>query len=318
MLQRHSRCLPGAAPPAAAAIVLALLVWTGAPAPAGADDVHLVNGEVFEGVLAERRGEEVVIRLPYGDLTLPATRVRRIERADSPFETFLERKRALAPGSAAADWLALALWAREVEFLPGVREASLRAAALEPALEGLSPLLRGLGYALDEATGTWILHDELMRRRGYVRIGDEWIPGEVVAAEARRVASERAADAEARRQAQLDRAITLLALSEINELEREARQPVIGIVSADRFGRSVAVFTGGVFAGPVRPQALRPPRGRGPHPAPDALPPSGAPHHGVFSYDALAGRQPGSILPLAVDPGAARTSTRASRGGAER
>lgn len=189
----------------AAAAVLAL--------PAAADDVHLTNGNVFENVVARVEGEQVVVQMRGGALRLPASRVARIERRDSALTEYLERRQEIATdrGAGAPDWLALARWARDRGLESSFREAARKAAMLDPDLEGLPPLMQALGYVRDDAGGPWLLPDELMARRGYVRYGDSWITaGE--RAELLRAESARADRArEASRDASRDRALEQLA-----------------------------------------------------------------------------------------------------------
>jgi hypothetical protein len=181
--------------------------------PAAADDVHLTNGNVFEDVVARVEGEQVVVQMRGGALRLPASRVARIERRASALTEYLERRQEIAAdrGAGAADWLALARWARDRGLDSSFREAARKAATLEPDLAGLPPLMQSLGYVRDEAGGPWLLPDELMARRGYVRYGDSWITAgeraELLRAEAQRADRAR----QARRDASRDRALEQLA-----------------------------------------------------------------------------------------------------------
>ncbi|HUO87350.1 MAG TPA: hypothetical protein VM617_08150 [Thermoanaerobaculia bacterium] len=189
-------------------IHFALLAAAGLALSAAADDVHLTNGRVFEDVVARTDGADVVVQFAGGVLRLPASRVARIEHRDSALDEYLARRRVLAEADAgASEWLRLALWARGEGLASGFREAARRAASLEPDLEGLPPLMQALGYVRDEAGGPWLLPDDLMARRGYVRHAGSWI-----------TAGERAellrAEAEGARQASdasRDRALELLA-----------------------------------------------------------------------------------------------------------
>ena len=300
-------------PPLPALLSVALLLPV-VVAPAAADDVHLTNGETFEGVVATVEGDRVAIRLPHGLIRLPASRVLRVERAVSAFEEFLLRSGELAGSGDAAAWLALARWAGERELPSGEREAALRAARLDPGLSGLEPVMRQLGYGFDEETGTWIPLDELMSRRGFVRLGGEWVPAEVAAESARRAAEERERRAAAAREARLDRMIALLAVAQLQEIEEDREEPAAAVVpygGAVAFGAPVATAHGGVFVGPVRPRRAKAPvRRHVPHAGRGLRHTSGLSHHQgrTFDWNALAGRQPGSIIPIAVDPGASARS----------
>jgi hypothetical protein len=275
--------------------------------PGQADDVFLANGQVFEDVVARRDGGVVRIRMAHGEVGIPASWVERIEPSETVLAEYLRRRAALEPDAGARDWLELALWARARGLAEGAREAGLRAAVLDPRLEGLAPVLGAAGLVFDEAAGDWVSEAQLMARRGYQRLGGEWVGAEIVA-ERRRLAEEArwAAERQARDE-RLDRVITLLALAQLQEAREEHRQPVAvypgpyPVGGASLLGAPVAVFPG-VFH-------PRPPLR---HPAPDRTgggrPPVHPPaaNHGGFTYDALAGRQPGSIIPLALDPGAER------------
>lgn len=285
---------------------LALALAAGAAPLAVADDVYLANGQVFEGVIARRSGEQVRLRMANGELKVPASWVVRIEESDTALERYLARKAALGERASARDWLELARWAQAEGFAEGAREAALRAAALDPRLEGLEPLLRGAGFVFDEGSGSWLTEEALMVRRGYVRVGAEWLPAQVVAERERAAEEARLAAARSAREARLDQVITLLALSQLEEAREDrsrAEVPVVYPYAAPVVGAPVAVFPGA-----FHPPAGHRPHDGGPHhnePAPSGPPPEA--HQSGFTYDALAGRQPGSIIPLALDPGAART-----------
>lgn len=284
----------------------ALVLLFGAASPASADDVHLANGQVFEDVIARRVGDQVRIRMTHGEMAVPASWVVAIEESDTVLAEYLQRKTALDPasgsGARAGDWLELARWARSHGFSEGAREAGLRAAALDPRLDGLAPILQAAGFTFDEETGSWLTEEALMLRGGYVRVGREWLPAAVVAERERAAEAERQAAAQAAREKRLDQVITLLALSQLEEAREEAETVVAAPYAAPAVGLPVAVFPGAYYPQPpYRPHPHpNPPHRPGPHPGGDH-------HHNGFSYDALAGRQPGSIIPIAADPGAART-----------
>lgn len=298
------------APACAPAVALALAAAVFFTAPVSADEVHLVNGETFEGVIATVEKSSVTVRLPHGVIRLPASRVLRVERSTSPLERFLRRSEELAGTRNAEAWLELALWAEEEGLSSGVRDAALRAARLDPRLPGLDPLMRGLGYGFDDEAGVWVPMDELMSRRGFVRLAGEWVPAEVAADAALRMAEEREQREAEAREARLDRVITLLAMAQLQEIEEERREPevVVPYASPLAFGAPVASFHGGLFVGGHnRPGHRGPVRRRPPHPGDHGHRHTpGKVHHQRFTWDALAGRQPGSIIPIAVDPGAAR------------
>jgi hypothetical protein len=198
-----------------------------AAVPVFADDVYLTNGRKFEGVIAETTDSQVHIQMQGGTVSLPKSQVLRVEAGDSSLAGYLQRKAALKKDltAGASDWLLLAVWARSRELGQAAREAALAAAALDPYVEGLAPLLRGYGYVLDEQLGRWILYEESMRRQGFVLANGQWITREESAVRLRAReeddARRRAFAEEQARSARMDR---LAALTELT-LARELAQP---------------------------------------------------------------------------------------------
>ncbi len=166
----------------------ALISGLASLAPAWADTVHLTNGRTFENVIAETTATEVKIRMPDVSLSLPRSHVLRVEASDSAFAGYVRRKAEILGTGTAADWLALAQWARLHGQAQGAREAALAAAQLDPRLEGLAPLLREHGYVLDEQLDRWIPYADSMRRRGFELADGQWLSREE--AEARQRARE--------------------------------------------------------------------------------------------------------------------------------
>lgn len=208
--------------PQAAAVAVLLLGLTAAPA--AADDVHLTNGKVFEGVIAEWRGDQLVLHVPGGELTLARASVREVVVAESGYRTYLARERALRgrADAGAREWLELATLALDADLRQPAREAALEAAAREPRLAGLAPVLRALGYELYERESVWLPRDEVMRRRGFLLHDGRWITREEAALERAETAA-REREREAQTLARLERAAlhTRLAAAEF-ELRRAA------------------------------------------------------------------------------------------------
>jgi len=174
------RCLIGA-PCITATYWLTAALWvltvlTSAAAPLHADDVHLTNGNTFEGVIATVEGDQVRIRLPHGEIGLPLSRVSHIDKADSALEQYLARRQSLYSSDAGAtDWLELARWARRHGLTHSVKESALRAARLDPHLDGLQELLGDLGYVFDAELGRWMTYEDSMERRGFVYYEGGWV-----------------------------------------------------------------------------------------------------------------------------------------------
>lgn len=261
----------------------AFLLGAALATAAAADTVHLVNGNRFDDVVAERQGDDLRIVLPYGEIVLAGNLVERVERAPSVWREYGERARRLETASAAASaWLELARWADGSGYEPGFRRALVRAAEIEPGLEELAPLMRRLGYLREPESGTWLNEKQYMERRGYLRWGDRWLPRE---AYMERLSEQREAERRRRdeaRQERIARAIEALAVAELGRARQAEAEPPAG-----SSGPLVAVYTGGGLpfaAFPVIGPAL-------PHaPAPPAARPS--------SFEDLVDRQPGSLFPI--------------------
>jgi len=205
------------------AVVLAALSGV-----ARADTVHLVNGRAFEDVVAWADGDQVRIRFDYGEMSLPRQAVAGIEAEASELTRFEERWETLARADASAgEWLELARWARGAGLDHGAARAALRASVIDPTVEGLAPLLAGLGFVQDEGTGAWLPLDEMMARRGWVRRGHDWIPPEQAAALRAAVEDEEARRRVAVREERMLRAMELLALTRI--AEQTAPPPQVGL-----------------------------------------------------------------------------------------
>jgi len=219
--------------------------------PALADDVYLVNGRKFEGVIAETIDSQVRIQMQGGTLSLPSSQVLRVEQGDSNLAEYLRRKEALKknPSAHAADWLALARWSQGKELDQATREAALAAAALDPKLAGLGPILRPYGYVLDSQIDRWVPYAESMRRRGFVQANGQWITREEFAARTRAYEEEndrrRAAREEQARAAREDRLAALTELSLVRELARPDQTPIYPpIYSTPYAGAPVYAYPG--------------------------------------------------------------------------
>lgn len=262
-------------PRTVAGVLCALLAaW-----PVAADDVHLTNGNTFEGVIATVDGDEVRIRLPHGEIALPVSRVQRIDKADSALEEYLARERALFLSEAgAAEWLELARWARRRDLDHGARESALRAARLDPRLEGLEDVLGAYGYLYSEELGRWLTYEESMERRGYVYWEGGWVRRADLEERLRRLEDEaerhRAQRAEATAQLALEAAIEARIQAEVaREVARTTVQHP-GLVTG--FPAVVGSFFVPVHHHPrhgVHPPVHRPTPGTGRQAPPSRVPP---------------------------------------------
>jgi hypothetical protein len=271
-------------------LLSSLLLLSLAALPLLADDVYLVNGRKFEGVIAEATGAEVRIQIQGGVVVLPKSQVARIEAGDSNLAEFLHRREALKKGQGSAtDWLELARWAKARQLNQAARESALAAAALDPRLEGLGTILRGFGYVLDEELDRWVPYGDAMRRRGYVEVSGQWITREehqsMLRAREEEDARYRAAREERARAAREERLVALTELMLTRELVESTQPwgpgPYAGPYTP--WGSSILWYPGYIAAAPP---ILPPGGGMRPHPG---LP--RPPHLSPFQ------RVPGSLIP---------------------
>ena len=199
--------------------------------PVLADDVYLVNGRKFEGVIAETTDTQVRIRMQGGTLSLPKEQVLRVDQGDSNLAEYLRRKDLLKknPTARAGDWLELSRWAHGRELDQAARESALAAAVLDPKLESLGPVLRGYGYVLDPQLDRWIPYADSMRRRGFVQVSGQWISREEYQARLQAQEEENArryaARQEAARAAREDRLAALAELSLVRQMSQQPAEP---------------------------------------------------------------------------------------------
>jgi hypothetical protein len=183
-------------------VALASLLFGALPAQRLlADDVYLKNGRTFEGVVADVGDSQVRVHMPGGTISLPRSAVDHVQKADSAYAEFLQRKsqiesresRENATGGVrhAGEWVELARWARRNDLPQGAREAALTAAQIDPRAPGLPGLLRGFGYVYDESLDSWISYDDSMRRHGFVQEGGTWVSREEHAERVREREAER-------------------------------------------------------------------------------------------------------------------------------
>jgi hypothetical protein len=151
-----------------------------APGVALADDVYLVHGEVFKGVVAEETDTQVRIRMAGGEVRLARTQVVKVVASRSPYQLYLLQRAALEADSAAPAraWLDLARLAFDQGLRGPAREAALAAARLDPDLEGLGAMLRRLDYVRDPESGEWLSRAQDLARRGFVLFEGEWVSAE--------------------------------------------------------------------------------------------------------------------------------------------
>ncbi len=293
-----------------AAFAAAAFAIVGLADPAAADDVFLVNGEVFEGVVAVVSETHVLVDLPIGRLRFARSQVDRVVSAASPLAILRERRAELLDSSAASadDWLELAQWARLAGLDEDARQIALVLAQRSPLLDGLGPVMRGYGFVLDEADG-WVPKAEAMRRQGYVLDDGEWVTQEQRQA---RVAEREVRARERNEQFKLEQereAEALTRRASDNDVALEAVRLARAVVDQRDNRRGTEVGSGGFYAvgGPVILPGL-PLSGSFPMVVgPGAIVGDGSGNavgapalrsSVQIDWEALANRQPGSIIPI--------------------
>jgi hypothetical protein len=150
---------------------MALLSITAAT-PAGADEVFLKDAGVLSGRVVARSPEAVEIEVPAGRITIPMSRVERIEERRNILDEYDERAGALGPRSTSG-WIALARWAADMGLSRQSRQAYEHVLAVAPDNAEAN---RALGKV--ELNSRWVSRDESYRARGYVRFEDAWVTPE--------------------------------------------------------------------------------------------------------------------------------------------
>lgn len=278
-----------------AAVATSLASVTLTVSPLLADDVHLTNGSVFEDVVTKTTDTHVIIEMAIGKLTLPLAQVSKVISADTPIAEFRRRHTALLenPSSEAVDWLHLSRWGLANGLSSQASQAALFAARLNADLDGLAPMLAGLGYENLDNVG-WIPRSEAMRLRGKVLYDGEWLTpnqrtARILSARSKQSAPQSAQHSQRPDQSTSDNAVALAsiklaekALEHGEHASRRADQRTSR--TSPEFGRGGY----GVYAGVVIPQQQF------------ASPEAAAAYNEQIQQDlkALTNRVPGSIIPL--------------------
>jgi hypothetical protein len=237
-----------------------ILVAIATSSVVGADEIYLVGGGKISGEIVERDAQRIVVETGPGRLTLPMSRVTKVEVGRSALYEFQERARSVKTGDVAA-WVALGRWADERGLGTQAREAYQRALTLDPRNPEANA---GLGRV--QTDGRWLTREESYRAQGLVPFEGSWVtPAEREAARrdrseadlsdrAAREADARVREAEARARA---------AEAEAQRAETEATAP-------ESSGEGIPYLPYGVGGGVYRPHHPRPrdPRPRDPRPTP--------------------------------------------------
>jgi hypothetical protein len=135
----------------------------------GADEIHLVGGGTISGQIVERNAQRVVVETGPGRVTLPMSRVTRIEEGTSALAEFQERARRLEAGDAAG-WVALGRWADEHDLGTQADAAFQKALSAEP---GNPQANEALGRV--QQNGAWVSQEESYRSQGLVPFEGGWV-----------------------------------------------------------------------------------------------------------------------------------------------
>jgi hypothetical protein len=233
-----------------------VLILAASAVPASADRVYLRGGGAIDGEVANETADAVVIDVGPGRMTLPMSRVLRIESSTSDLAVFRGRAAALAPNDAAG-WTALARWARDRGLLTQAREAYERALSADPQHPEANA---AVGRVL--VRGRWVDEDEANRERGLVPFEGSW----TTPAERDAILVERQAASDARRADLEAEARVREAEARARTAEAEARRAEAEAARASEAETGIPydwVLTGGPY-GPIYGPVYGPPPGHVP------------------------------------------------------
>jgi hypothetical protein len=221
-----------------------------------ADVVYLKGAGKLEGRIVERTETSIEVDIGAGTMTVPMSRVERVEEGRSPLDDYRDRAAALDAADTEG-WLELARWASVEGLRTQSRQAYERVLAVDPQNAEAN---RSLGRV--ELEGRWVSEEESYRARGYVEFEGQWM----TPADREVILNERAARAQAQR-------ARIEADSRVREAEARAREAeaAAAAAAAEQTVVGVPVWWGPWGPGPERwPQ---PPARPQPRPLPSRVPP---------------------------------------------
>jgi hypothetical protein len=231
------------------------------PAIVNADDVFLKGGGKVSGRILARTATSVQIDVGAGTVTLPMTRVERIQEGKSALQDYYARAGALSPEDAAG-WKELARWASAQGLATQAREAYERVLRIDPTDRDANAARGNV-----ELDGRWVPEAESYRARGYVEFEGRWM----TPAEHDAILRERAADSDARQSQRAMDAQVREAEARAREAEARAHAAESG-GSGDYVDEGIPLWWGGGYG-----------------PGPGIWPPIGTPGH--------PGQPPGGTRP---------------------
>ncbi len=150
-----------------------------------ADEIHLVGGGKISGEIVERNAQRIVVETGPGRVTLPMSRVTKVEAGRSALSEYQQRARSLETTDAAG-WVALGQWADARDLGTQARAAYQKALALDPTNPAANAALGRV-----QSQGIWLSQEEAYRAQGLVPFEGDWVtPGERDAARRDRSDSE--------------------------------------------------------------------------------------------------------------------------------
>jgi len=149
-------------------LVPILLVGTAA-AVTHADEIHLVGGGKISGEIVERSAQRIVVETGPGRVTLPMSRVIKVDAGPSALSEYQARSRSLEPGDTAG-WVSLGQWADLRDLGTQARAAYQRALAIDPANAAANAALGRV-----QSQGVWLSQEEAYRAQGLVPFDGGWV-----------------------------------------------------------------------------------------------------------------------------------------------
>jgi len=202
---------------------LALLL----PSVVAADEVLLRGGGRVSGIIVERTDKMVVLETGPGRVSVPLSRVERIDDGESALQSFEEQAALLDPTDAAG-WARLARWAEDHDLATTARETWERVLALDPNHPEANA-----AFGRSAVDGVWMSEADARRRQGYV----PWNGGWVTPSEHEALVRERAADRQdARERRELG----------VREAEARAREAEARARAAEANAEQTAEPVGGI------------------------------------------------------------------------
>jgi hypothetical protein len=171
------------------------------PALGFADQVYLRGGGEITGVIVGRTDSQITLEIGPGRVSLPMSRVERVQEGSSALGEYHRRRAALAAGDVRG-FVELGLWSRDHDLYTQAREAFEHAVALDPRNATAQVALGNVRLG-----DRFVTQDEARRAQGLVRFEDSWMaPEERDALVLERTEEARArAEAIARRDAEAQR-----------------------------------------------------------------------------------------------------------------